>query len=191
MLVVALACPAWLGAVADRVPTDAVVDLARAGFRHGYGATVVSKPVEDNLHAAVLERLRSGGHLYTSGRRRLVSLLIAVPRPATLPELLAGQADLAQSSVYRNLAVLEEAGIVTRIAGSGEHARFEMAEDLIGHHHHLICTACGRVDDFTVSSAVEQTVDKALARVVKANGFVATAHRLDLLGVCAACHAAR
>jgi len=151
---------------------------------------MATRPVGDELHQAVADRLRADGQLYTTGRRRLVSLLVAVTRPATLPELLKGQTELAQSSVYRNLAVLEEAGIVTRITSSGEHARFEMAEDLIGHHHHLICTRCGRVDDFTVSAAVEQTVDRALARVVKANGFVPSAHRLDLLGVCSACHAA-
>lgn len=144
----------------------------------------------DELHQAVADRLRSGKQVYTGGRRRLVELVAATSRPSTIPELVADQAGLPVSSVYRNLAVLEEAGVISRIANGAEHARFELAEDLTGHHHHLICTTCGRVDDFTVAPAVERTLDRALANVVSETGFVPDTHRLDLVGTCASCHAA-
>lgn len=145
------------------------------------------RPDIDDLHRAVGERVRAGGQIYTKGRRRLVQMLGSVVRPITIPELLEGRDDVPQSSAYRNLSLLEELGVVTRISTGVEHARFELAEDLVGHHHHLICTVCGRVDDFTVPSEVEHTVERALAEVVEANGFVATSHRLDFLGECAAC----
>lgn len=146
-------------------------------------------PAADDLHAAVRVRLAQGGQRYSTGRMALVAKLAEVERPITIPELLGANPEIPQSSAYRNLAVLEQVGAVVRIATFGEHARFELAEDLMGHHHHLICTSCGRVDDFTVPDAVEQTVDRALHAVVAPTGFTAHAHRLDLLGLCSSCQA--
>jgi Fe2+ or Zn2+ uptake regulation protein len=144
--------------------------------------------VVEDLHPAIAARLGGDGQRYTSGRRRLVEVLVDAGRPLTAAEVLVEGA-LAQSSAYRNLAVLEAAGVVHRVAGSDEFARFELAEDLTAHHHHhLICTACGTVADFTVPDQLEDAVD-ALAREVAATaGFRAELHRLDLYGRCAACH---
>ncbi len=139
------------------------------------------------LHNAVAERLRGADQRYTSGRRAIVDLLAEAPRPSTIPELLARRPSLAQSSVYRNLVVLEEVGVAHRVVTSDERWRYELAEDLMGHHHHLICTTCGRVEDFTVSAQMEQMVEQALRRAVRGTGFRADTHRLDIVGTCAAC----
>ena len=117
----------------------------------------------------------------------LVDALAGAERPPSIPDLLAATPGLAQSSAYRNLAVLERAGVVRRIATTDEHARFELAEDLTEHHHHLICTVCGSVEDFTVSRQLERTLETALARVTTGTGFAADHHRLDLLGTCGGC----
>lgn len=90
------------------------------------------------VHDAAATRLRSADQLYTSGRRELVQLLTTVGRPATIPELLELRPKLTQSSVYRNLAMLEEVGVVQKVVSSDDRARYELAEDLMGHHHHLI-----------------------------------------------------
>lgn len=139
----------------------------------------------EEIHEAVRRRVADAGQRYSPGRALLVTMLAAVDRPVTIPELLDANPEIPQSSAYRNLSVLEAVGAVTRIATFGEHARFELAEDLMGHHHHLICTSCGRVDDFTVPDAVERSVDRALDGVVAPTGFLPHAHRLDLLGLCA------
>jgi Fur family ferric uptake transcriptional regulator len=141
----------------------------------------------DQLHDAVAARLRSADQRYTSGRRRLIELLAEAPRPETIPELLGRAPSLAQSSAYRNLVVLEEAGVAHRVVTSDERSRYELAEDLMGHHHHLICTSCGKVDDFTVSTRMERSLEGALRRAVAGTGFEPTAHRLDVLGTCASC----
>ncbi len=146
---------------------------------------------DDELHARVRERLVDADQRYSTGRQRLVEALAARAHPVTIPELLDDQPDLPMSSAYRNLTVLEKVGVVSRIATFGEHARFELAEDLVGHHHHLICTTCGAVEDFTVPDPVERTVDRALAEVVAPTGFRPAAHRLDLLGTCARCATTR
>src|ERR671919_248107 len=69
----------------------------------------------------------------------------------------------AQSSAYRNLAVLERAGVTHRIVTTGDHACWELTEDLTEHHHHLICRGCGDVTDFTVPGDIERRLDDALA----------------------------
>ena len=133
------------------------------------------------------DRLAVEAQRYTSARRALIEAIAQSDRPVTIPELLRDRGDLALSSAYRNLAVLERVGVVRRIVTSDEHARFELAEDLTEHHHHLICDACGKVEDFTVSPQFERSLENALARVVEATGFRAEHHRLDLVGTCADC----
>ena len=143
--------------------------------------------MSDDLHGAVGVLLGDDGQRYTTGRRSLVEVLRRAGRPLTAAEILA-VGSLPQSSAYRNLAVLEACGVVHRVAGTDELARFELAEDLTEHHHHhLICTACGRVTDFTVSDELERALEAATESVGRSSGFVPDRHRLDLLGRCAAC----
>ena len=139
------------------------------------------------IHDLVADRLRRADQRYTTGRRRLIEALAAAERPVTIPELLGGRRDLPQSSAYRNLQILEQVGVVHRIVTTDEHARFELAAELAGHHHHLICTTCGKVDDFTASPQLERTIDNALTKVAEGAGFSLSSHRLDLVGVCADC----
>ena len=142
----------------------------------------------NELHDIALARLRAINQRYTDGRRELVDRLSAAAAPVTIPELLAlGDASMAQSSAYRNLAVLEQAGVVHRITASGDFARFELAEDLTEHHHHLICSRCGAVEDFTAPVALERTLGRAVEEIASAHGFDARQHRLDLIGVCERC----
>ena len=140
-----------------------------------------------DLHATATARLRADGQRYTPRRRALVDLLAEIDQPLTIPQLLEQRRDMAQSSVYRNLAVLERARVVHRIVTADEFARYELAEDLTEHHHHLICASCGDVTDFTVPEAVEQDLEAALAKVAKRTGFKVTDHRLDLVGTCPRC----
>jgi Fur family transcriptional regulator, ferric uptake regulator len=132
-------------------------------------------------------RLRAMGQRYTGNRRLLVGVMLDADHPLTLPEILRAAPQLAQSSVYRNLALLEQAKAVHRITGGGDHARYELAEELTEHHHHLICSSCGTVQDFLVSPHVERTLRLAVAEARRASGFAAQAHRIDLIGVCARC----
>ena len=132
-------------------------------------------------------RLRRDGQRYTDNRRQLVQLLAESPAPLTIPEILERRDDLAQSSVYRSLAVLERAGVVQKIVTSDEWARYELAEDLTEHHHHLICSACGTIRDFTVSPRLERSIDDALTAVADQAGFRLEHHRLDLVGLCHDC----
>ena len=143
------------------------------------------------IDAAASRRLAELGQRWTPTRRTIVAALIGAKHPRTVPELCAARPELKVSSVYRNLTVLEEAGIVHRIE-AGEHARYELAEDLSQrHHHHLLCSRCGRVEDFEPGGTVEQRAVEGLSRAARKLGWEVTSHRLDIVGICATCRVAR
>lgn len=135
----------------------------------------------------VATRLAAVGQRLTATRRAIVEALAAADRPLSIPEILSAGAGLAQSSVYRNLAVLERAGVVARVVTMDEWARFELSEELTGHHHHLVCSKCGAVDDVRIPDDVEADLDRALEILAVRAGFLLQHHRLDLVGVCGAC----
>jgi Fe2+ or Zn2+ uptake regulation protein len=143
---------------------------------------------DGTLHETVARLLHAQQQRLTPTRGIIVDVLGASDRPLTIPEILAARGGLAQSSVYRNLVVLEQAGAVHRLV-TGDFARYELAEDLTGHHHHLVCSNCGRIDDLPATPAVEQSVAAVVAQAASTAGFVTEHHRLDLVGLCADCSA--
>ena len=134
------------------------------------------------------ERLSEREQRFTTGRRQIVDAIVAAEGPVTLPELLAKQPGLAQSSAYRNLSIMEEAGIVRRLVHGTEHAHFELAEDLTEHHHHLICERCGLIRDITLTPRLERSLDSAFDGVAPLR-VRAAASRDRHLRHCAACAA--
>jgi Fe2+ or Zn2+ uptake regulation protein len=142
----------------------------------------------DQITDEVTTRLRRVNQRATSNRMELVGVLRDATRPLTIPEILGERGDLAQSSVYRNLVILEQAGVVHRIVTNHEHARFELAEDLTGdHHHHLVCSRCGNVEDVPAPARLEASLSTAVADIDRSTGFTTQHHRIDLIGVCASC----
>lgn len=147
-----------------------------------------AETVTDALHEQVATRLAGVQQRYTRIRRAVVEALSASVAPCTLPELLATDVSLSQSSTYRNLAVLEEVGVVRRVVhGANDHARYELAEELTEHHHHLICNQCGAVADVKLDDALESQLDRAFSGTAQAAGFVAEGHLIDIFGSCADC----
>ena len=140
-----------------------------------------------DLHDIAIVRLRKLGQRYTSRRRALVRILAEAGGPLTIPQVLELDPGLAQSSAYRNLAVLEQAEVVHRIVTNDDFSRYELAEDLTEHHHHLICSTCGDVVDFTLDARVERDLDRVLGKVAADVAFAVDHHRLDLVGTCSDC----
>lgn len=140
-----------------------------------------------DVHSEAELRLRADRQRYTGSRRRIVTTLADTDHPMSIPEVLSLCDGLAQSSAYRNLAVLERAGIVRRVVTRDEFARYELAEDLTEHHHHLVCDRCGRVEDFTIPDGVEAELDRCLTLIAERHGFRDAGHQLDLVGTCVNC----
>ncbi len=148
---------------------------------------MASSAATDDVHDEVEVRLRRLDQRYTRGRRSIVELLVGAGHPVSIGDIAERLPDLPYSSAYRHLADLQSAGVVRRVAANDEFARFELAEDLTEHHHHLHCVSCGKVIDVTPTASFERALTKAVAELSDEVGFRPQSHRLDALGVCAQC----
>jgi Fe2+ or Zn2+ uptake regulation protein len=142
--------------------------------------------MDDDLHTTVAGRLRRAGQRYTSARRALIDVLVGSRRPLTAAEIGAADRMAPVSTTYRNLATLTQAGVLHRFS-EGDCARFELAQDLTEHHHHLVCLNCGQVEDFTLPAAAEAAVTLELQRAAVSSGYRIEGHRLDAHGLCFRC----
>jgi Fur family ferric uptake transcriptional regulator len=142
---------------------------------------------ERELHETVEGRLRGVGRRYTASRRALVEALSDARGPVSIGDLLEGKGTIPQSSAYRNLAALEHANVVRRVIAEGDFARFELDEGLTEHHHHLVCSNCGRIEDVAIPPDVERSLGRSLDRLARGAGFASVGHRLDLIGRCRSC----
>ncbi len=140
-----------------------------------------------DIHATVDEQLRRTRQRYTLGRRQLVESLQTAERPVTIPELLDRGAPQSQSSLYRNLAILEQCGAVHRLVSSDDVARYELTEELSEHHHHLVCSACGRLEDVVLPAVIERALASAAEEARTQREFVVDSHRFELVGICETC----
>tara|TARA_B100000700_G_scaffold75240_1_gene84165 strand:+ start:883 stop:1332 length:450 start_codon:yes stop_codon:yes gene_type:complete len=138
----------------------------------------------DQLAASQLSAINQR---YTKNRRQLVEILLGTSKPITINQILESDSKLAQSSVYRNLAVLEQAGLVAKIITNDEHAHYELAEHILDHHHHIICSPCGEILDFQLTEKIEKALENSLKEIADDYGFSIDRHRLDLLGTCGEC----
>jgi len=156
---------------------------------HG-GDVAAGTPSREALHAEIRERLGGRGLRYTGGRRAIVELLLTSDRPVNIGDIGLALPELPRSSAYRHLADLQAASVVRNVPASDDYARFELAEDLTDHHHHLLCTGCGRVIDVPSSTELETALGAYVARLAEKEGFTAHHHRVDVLGLCAECRSA-
>jgi Fur family ferric uptake transcriptional regulator len=84
------------------------------------------------------------------------------------------------ATVYRTLSLLSEKGVVDVLSHHGGEQCYRLCGD--EHHHHLLCAKCHRVVE------VQQCgLDDWVAAAAKQHGFVATDHRVEIVGLCADC----
>lgn len=134
-----------------------------------------------------LDALRAAGLRITRPRRSIVELLERSSKPLTaaaLHEALRRRRILVDlASVYRTLAVLEQRSQIHRLSVVEGVVRCSAPGAAC--HHHLVCRACGEARE------VSCRVGDAAAALVDTAGFVCESHRLELLGLCDRCVAAK
>ena len=86
-------------------------------------------------------------------------------------------------TVYRNLRLLVDEGIVEELPGSpGRHAGKARFDGNASVHHHVTCSDCGRIHDLT--DPVDPSLDR---RMAARTGFSISHHRIEFYGRCPAC----
>jgi Fur family ferric uptake transcriptional regulator len=94
--------------------------------------------------------------------------------------LLEHGEDVGLATVYRVLTQFEQAGILTRHHFEGGQSVFEMDEGR--HHDHILCTKCGRVDEF-----FDPTIEERQKAIADKFGYSMTDHSLYIYGICKEC----
>lgn len=133
----------------------------------------------------IITRLKEVGIRATAQRVSLLTTLAEAGKPMTvlgLARATSGHADLA--TAYRALRTFEEKGLVRRVDLRQNGASFEY-EDPATHHHHVVCTRCGRVAAIDACDFRRLRTD-ALAST---GFFRITGHTIELFGVCGPCAA--
>lgn len=98
--------------------------------------------------------------------------------------LLAQRSDVALGTVYRVLSQLTEVGILSRCFFEGGVAVYELRSE--HPHDHLICLACGSIEEF-----VDPVIEERRKLVAQARGYAVSHRQLALYGYCPACRLAR
>jgi len=94
------------------------------------------------------------------------------------------------TTVYRTLELLIQMGLVFKFDFGDRRARYELSEGpkSIGHHHHLVCTDCGRIVDYT--DFIDEEIDllkKTEKGLAKKYNFTITNHLIQFYGLCDKC----
>jgi Fur family ferric uptake transcriptional regulator len=85
--------------------------------------------------------------------------------------------DIGLATVYRVLTQFEQAGLLRRHYFDAGHAVFELNEG--GHHDHLICLQCGKVEEF-----YDPAIEKRQVKIAEERGFKVVEHALYLYAEC-------
>ncbi|SFP84354.1 ferric uptake regulator, Fur family [Nitrosomonas cryotolerans] len=92
-------------------------------------------------------------------------------------ELINEGEDIGLATVYRVLTQFEQAGLLERHHFESGKAVFELNND--GHHDHLVCLQCGRVEEF-----YDVEIEKRQLKIAKDRGFKLQEHSLSLYADC-------
>ena len=128
--------------------------------------------------------LRRHGYKLTRQRRSVISAVISSENrltPAALyHKLHQDYPDIGLVTVYRTLGLLDNLGLLCKLHTGGNcHTCTIGAPE---RHHHLICSSCGKVIDFSCRSMVELE-----GNLAKETGFAIKDHLLEFSGYCQSC----
>jgi len=94
--------------------------------------------------------------------------------------LLEEKVEIGLATVYRVLTQFEQAGILMRSQFDGGKAIFELNDG--EHHDHLVCTYCGKVEEFW-----DEEIEDRQHRIAEKHGFTLETHAMVLYGMCRDC----
>lgn len=129
----------------------------------------------------LVERLEDSGYRLTGPRRRICQLLAERSAGVTAEELVLLAKGIGRATVYRNIRLLVQAGLLCKLA---EHGTPRYALDRASHHHHVVCVSCGQVQEFR-DPGLERALQKVL---IPAVGTV-VGHHLEIDVLCGGCEA--
>jgi Fur family ferric uptake transcriptional regulator len=136
-------------------------------------------------HEILRDYLRQKGLKQTSQRELILDTFLSTTRHISADELHGmirkQNPRIGFSTVYRTLKLFNECGLAREVNFGDGRARFERGFDK-GQHGHMICTRCGRTEEFNIAS-----LQKNIKQIAGKAGFKAEGHRFEIYGLCKRC----
>ena len=138
---------------------------------------------------ANIDELKSTGLKATLPRLKILEIFqTGTQRHMTAEDvfrvLLNERSDIGLATVYRVLTQFEQAGILERSHFESGKAVYELNEGT--HHDHLICTSCGRVEEF-----YDAEIERRQQMIAKDKGWILQDPAMSLYGLCGDCASKR
>jgi len=129
-----------------------------------------------------LGRLGEAGYRSGGGRTKVVEMLGRQSCALTALEIDRRLKGVGRATVYRALEQMEELGLVQKIDVGGDSSGYEKVDPEGHHHHHIVCTDCGKVVPFE-----DPALEEVIHDLRKPKGFQIQSHDITLKGTCADC----
>jgi len=144
---------------------------------------VFLKLKEDQKMSKAEEILKEKKLSVTEARKLVLELFLKSKKPLSVKDFKSKKKFEAfnESSIYRNLSKLEEAGIIQSIPSSSDFQSFELVPTG-HHHHHITCTKCKKVRCLKVCG-----LEKKMKEMAASADFQLKGHSVELVGLCSSC----
>jgi Fur family transcriptional regulator, ferric uptake regulator len=110
----------------------------------------------------------------------VIGVLATMSGHFTAEELASRVRGVGRATVFRTLKLLADEGIVCRVMLDDGHLHYRLSRS--SHHHHLVCTQCGAIEDFTTCD-----INEVISELSRRTGYQIESHWLELYGRCQSC----
>lgn len=140
---------------------------------------------EQEQLADFMEFINQRGLNTTAQRKTIAEAFFEFPGHHSLEEfyrhILQSDPGIGQTTVYRTLKLLCDAGLATEIQFSDNITRYEVKRP-DEHHDHMICLGCGKIVEIC-----DSRIENLQKEIATANGFTLKGHSHNLYGLCSSC----
>lgn len=130
-----------------------------------------------------LEQLKTTGVRITPQRHAILTYLVESMGHPTADDIYRALEpnfpSMSVATVYNNLKMFIEAGMVRELTYGDNSSRFDAN---VSDHHHVICQSCGKIEDFSYPSLEDVGI-----QAEKSTGFEVKGLRMELYGLCRSC----
>ncbi|MDO8614672.1 MAG: Fur family transcriptional regulator [Dehalococcoidia bacterium] len=128
-------------------------------------------------------KLEALGYRVTPSRRAVIAAVLQQSDHFSVDDVLHRCRGAGRATVFRTIRLLTDLGVVCRLLLADGSLHYRVSQR--GHHHHLVCTACGTVRDLD-----QCAISDLMRELSDAYGYEIEGHWLELYGRCSACRSA-